>query len=72
MLCGAYGWTAANGWRATFDRWSHLADGGTLDYGNVELSVVGCATAMAVGCFILSLYLIIKSAPERSPVGAAL
>ena len=62
LLCGAYGWTAANGWRATFDRWSHLADGGTLDYGTGELSVVACATAVAVGGFVLSMYLVMKSA----------
>jgi hypothetical protein len=70
MLCGGYGWTAANGWRATFDRWSHLADGGTLDYGRGELVVVASATALAVGCFVLSIHLVIKSAREGSPVGA--
>jgi hypothetical protein len=58
----------AGGRRST--RWSHLADGGTLDYGNVELSVVACAPAVAVGCFVLSIYLVVKSAPEESPVGA--
>jgi len=72
MLCGAYGWTAANGWRATFDRSSHLADGGTLDYGRAELSVVACATVLAIGCFVLSIYLVIKSASEGSPAGAPL
>ena len=72
MLCGAYGWTAANGWRATFDRWFHLADGGTLDYGRAELSVVACATTLAIGCFVLSIYLVIKSAREGSQVGAPL
>jgi 4-amino-4-deoxy-L-arabinose transferase-like glycosyltransferase len=66
ILCGAYGWTAANGWRATFDRWAHLVDGGELDYGRPELFVVGCATALAIGCFGLSLYLVAVPAEQES------
>ena len=67
IMCGAYGWTAANGWRATFDRWTHLVDGGQLDYGRPELLVVGCATALAIGCFALSIYLVATPADQESP-----
>jgi hypothetical protein len=70
ILCGAYGWTAANGWRATFDRWAHLVDGGELDYGRPELFVVGCATALAIGCFVLSIYLVAAPAEQESPARA--
>ncbi|MCA1561036.1 MAG: hypothetical protein LC804_12475 [Acidobacteria bacterium] len=33
VLCAAYGWTAANGWRATFDGVFELRDGGELEHG---------------------------------------
>jgi hypothetical protein len=64
MLCGAYGWTAANGWRATFDRWAHVTEGGTLAYGGVELTIVAVATALAIGAFLVSMYLALRSATE--------
>jgi hypothetical protein len=71
ILCGAYGWTAANGWRATFDRWSYIREGGELHYGTPELYVVGCATALALACFVLSVYLTIASAAQESPARTA-
>lgn len=33
VLCAAYAWSAANGWRATFGRMFELLEGGTLDHG---------------------------------------
>ena len=44
MLCGASGVDGRNGWRATFDRWSHRC---RRRYGSIErsaeLAVVACA-----------------------------
>jgi hypothetical protein len=72
ILCGAYGWTAANGWRATADRWSHLAEGGELAYGPLELYVVGCATALAIAGFLIAMYLAASSAQDDAGARARL
>jgi len=61
VLCGAYGWAAANGWRATFDRMVALREGEQLDYGAAEVQVVGCATAFALACFALSLWFVVRT-----------
>ncbi len=66
LLCAAYAWTAANGWRATFGRLFELLDGGSLDYGVGELWAVGVATALALVAFALSLLLVIRLTPDRA------
>ena len=58
ILCAAYGWASANGWRATWDRVFEVMEGGRLSYGTAELSAVGCATACGLACFALSLWLV--------------
>lgn len=61
ILCAAYAWTVANGWRATFGRVYELLEGGTLDHGYAEMYAVSIATAIGLACLILSLYLVVKT-----------
>ena len=63
LLCAAYGWTAANAWRATFDRIVELERGGQLVYGTSELWAVGIGMVLALVCFALSLFLVVKIVP---------
>jgi hypothetical protein len=60
VLCAAYGWTAANGWRATFDRVFELRAGGELEHGAAELCAVGCGTVLVLACFALSIWLVLR------------
>ena len=57
LLCGAYGWASANGWRAAFGRLAEIRSGGELDYGILEMWVVGIATAIACALFAILLVL---------------
>ena len=57
LLCGAYGWAAANGWRATFGRVAELRAGGTLTHGPAEAWIIGLASAAALACFVVLLLL---------------
>jgi hypothetical protein len=66
VLCAAYGWAAANGWRATFGRLAELSAGGELDYGRGEAWVVGMASAIAVICFVILLVLTALNGSSRS------
>jgi hypothetical protein len=67
ILCGAYGWAASNGWRATFGRVSELGAGGKLDFGVCELWCVGGASALALACFVITLVLVARSSAGRMP-----
>ena len=69
-LSAAYAWTAANGWRASFDRLYELAEGGQLDYGAAELCFVVCGTVLTLGCFGLSLWLVVRSSSFGDSHGA--
>ena len=64
-LCAAYAWTAANGWRATWGRVFELRDGGRLDYGELELCAVGCATILSLMCLASAFYLTMRAEPIR-------
>lgn len=55
LLCGAYGWASANGWRSTFWRIEELRAGGELEYGAMEAWVVGGVSAIALVCFVALL-----------------
>lgn len=66
LLCGAYGWAAANGWRATFWRLTELRAGGELEFGNSEAWVVGIASAIALALFAILLILTAISSRMRS------
>jgi len=61
VLCAAYAWTTANGWRATFGRMFELLEGRTLDHGAAEMWAVSIATAIGMVCLILSLFLVSRS-----------
>lgn len=61
VLCAAYAWSVANGWRATFGRMFELLEGGKLDHGAAEMWAVSIATAIGLACLILSFYLVIRS-----------
>jgi hypothetical protein len=61
LLAAAYGWAAANGWRATSLRAFEVAEGGTLDHGTGELWAVATATAIALACLALSLVLVVRA-----------
>ena len=63
LLCGAYGWTVANGWRATFARVVEAQQGASTPGGVGGLGPVAAATAVALACFALSLYLVARAAP---------
>ena len=63
ILCAAYAWAGANGWRATFGRIFEVLRGGELDHGVGELWAVGIATAIGLLCLALSLYLVVRSTP---------
>ena len=64
VLCAAYAWAGANGWRATFGRLFEVLNGDALTHGLAELWAVGIATAIGLVCFILSLYLVVRSTPR--------
>lgn len=64
ILCAAYAWTVANGWRATFGRLAELSRGGMLDHGYAEMYTVSIATAIGLGYLLLSLYLVVKAEKE--------
>jgi hypothetical protein len=68
LLAAAYGWAAANGWRATFLRVSEVRRGGALEHGGGELWAVAIATGIALGCLALSLYLVVRA--DRPPPAA--
>ena len=61
VLCAAYAWSAANGWRATFGRMFELLEGGTLDHGAAEMCFVSIGTAIFLAGLVLSLYLVVRS-----------
>ena len=58
LMCAAYGWAAANGWRATFDRVYELRKGGHLDHGRAEIVGVAIGEAVAMICFGVTLFLV--------------
>jgi hypothetical protein len=64
VLCAAYAWAAANGWRATWGRVLELARGGSLDHGVAEVWVVGAASAIGLACFGVSLVLVVRKRPR--------
>lgn len=68
LLCAAYAWSSANGWRATWWRYNELARGGSLDNGNAELWAVGVVTGLALVCFALSLLLVVRAAPDKQRI----
>jgi hypothetical protein len=61
IMCAAFAWTAANGWRATFGRLVEIRSGRELDYGTAELWAVGAATAITLGCLTVSLLLVARA-----------
>jgi hypothetical protein len=66
LLCAAFAWTAANGWRATSWRYAELAQGRTLDYGSGEFLTVAIATAIGLVCFALSIFLVAKAGHKQA------
>lgn len=59
LLCVAYAWAACNGWRASWWRILALRDGGEgLREGAAEVWVVSVASAGALACFVLALFLV--------------
>jgi hypothetical protein len=65
LLCAAYAWTAANAWRAIFGRIAEVETGGELDHGIAELWAVGIGAAIALACFVISLFLIMKASGSQ-------
>jgi hypothetical protein len=61
LLCAGCAWTAANGWRATFDRVYEVSRGGVLPYGMAEVWAVGLATAVAIGCLMVAMLLVVQA-----------
>lgn len=67
LLAAAWGWAAANGWRATSWRALEVTSGGTLELGRIELWVTGFATVIALACFALSLFLVVRIESREIP-----
>jgi hypothetical protein len=65
-LCAAYAWTAANGWRSTWDRVFDLKAGGQLDYGFEELCLIACATILSLMCLASAYALMLRAEPRRA------
>jgi hypothetical protein len=65
LLAAGWGWTGANFWRATFGRVQALRAGEQLDYGSVEMCVVACGTAMALGCLALAVFLTVRASSSK-------
>jgi hypothetical protein len=61
VLCAAYAWTSANGWRATADRWRVLEAGGALAHGSAEMWIVSITTALSIVVFAGLLFLLASS-----------
>ena len=57
ILTAGWAWTAANFWRAFWDRVQAFGVGDPLDFGEFELCIVGSGVAIALVCLALSLYL---------------
>ena len=66
ILCIAYAWSSANGWRATFGRLREIESGGTLPYGSAEMWTVGIATALSLLVFAVLLVLVVSNQRDRS------
>jgi len=66
ILCIAYAWSSANGWRATFGRLREIESGETLAYGSAELWTVGIATALSLFVFAVLLVLVELNQRDRS------
>ena len=60
ILCVAYSWATANGWRATFWRVDHIKKGGDLDRGMTELWGLGIVTSLAIIIFCILIYLVVN------------
>lgn len=65
LLAAGWGWFGANAWRATFDRVYAVRAGGQLEFGPVELWVVGGATAIAIVCLALVTSLTARASPAE-------
>lgn len=65
VLCAAYAWTTANGWRATFDRVYRMEQGEALDHGLKELWFVGACTAVSLIVFVILLVMVVRKVGKR-------
>jgi hypothetical protein len=66
ILCIAYAWSSANGWRATAGRLREIESGGTLQYGSAEVWTVGIATALSLLVLAALLVLVVSNQRDRS------
>ncbi|MEL7022719.1 MAG: hypothetical protein AAGL69_03165 [Pseudomonadota bacterium] len=64
VMIAGYAWASANGWRATFDRVDRMQAGGSLDFGDIELVVVGGSTLLAIA--VLALLIVIATAARTN------
>ncbi len=62
ILCAAYAWASANGWRATASRLDLLQSGGALKLGAIELWVVAGSTMITILLLIALLVSISRNA----------
>ncbi len=62
LLTAGWAWTAANYWRAFFDRVRLVNDGGALQLGAPEYWTVGGALIMALGCLAIGASMTAKDA----------
>ena len=57
VMIAGYAWASANGWRATFDRVERMRAGGVLDFGDIELMIVGGSTVLAIAVLALLIFI---------------
>ena len=63
LLTAGWAWTAANYWRAFFDRVRFLNEGGHLQLGSPEYWTVGGALVLAMACLLLGLSMTRRAQP---------
>jgi len=61
LMTAGWSWAGANFWRSLFDRIGLLRQGGRLELGSIELGFVGAETAVALGCVIVGVALLVRA-----------
>lgn len=60
LLTVGWAWAGANFWRATLARAEHLQEGGTLNFGAIEMQLAVGSTVLALMCLGVGTWLIIR------------
>ena len=69
ILCIAFAWSSANGWRATSWRLREIQEGGALDHGSAELWAVAVGTVLSLAAFVALFVLVVLEQRRRAEMG---